>query len=59
MKRTGHVLHLFQQPHHDPGRNPDCPEPEKELDATSYAAYQTSCGALVLCLLNQENGRKG
>ena len=37
----------------------NCPEPEKELDATSYAAYQTSCGALVLCLLNQENGPEG
>lgn len=34
-------------------------EPEKELDATSYAAYQTSCGALVLCLLNQQNGPEG
>ena len=29
----------------------NCREPEKELDATSYAAYQTSCGALVLCLM--------
>lgn len=37
----------------------NCREPEKELDATSYAAYQTSCGALVLCLLNQENGPEG
>lgn len=37
----------------------NCKEPEKELDATSYAAYQTSCGALVLCLLNQENGPEG
>ncbi|WMX37715.1 hypothetical protein RGQ01_11950 [Akkermansia sp. EB-AMDK43] len=37
----------------------NCPEPEKELDATSYAAYQTSCGALVLSLLNQENGPEG
>lgn len=36
-----------------------CEEPEKELDATSYAAYQTSCGALVLCLLNQKNGPEG
>ena len=34
-------------------------EPEKELDATSYAAYQTSCGALMLCLLNQKNGPEG
>lgn len=33
--------------------------PEKELDATSYAAYQASCGALVLCLLNQKNGPEG
>ena len=37
----------------------NCREPEKELDATSYAAYQTSCGALVLCLLNQKNGPEG
>lgn len=36
-----------------------CRNPEQELDATSYAAYQTSCGALVLCLLNQENGPEG
>lgn len=36
-----------------------CSNPEQELDATSYAAYQTSCGALTLCLLNQENGPEG
>lgn len=37
----------------------NCQNPEKELDATSYAAYQTSCGVLALCLLNQENGPEG
>lgn len=37
----------------------DCKNPEQELDATSYAAYQTSCGALMLCLLNQPNGPEG
>ncbi len=30
--------------------------PQEKLDATSYVAYQTTCGALVLCLLNQEHG---
>ncbi len=30
--------------------------PESDLDATSYAAYRISCGALVLCMLNQDNG---
>lgn len=31
-------------------------DPEKELDATSFVAYRASCGALVLCLLNQKEG---
>lgn len=32
-------------------------DPLKNLDATSYAAFKASCGALVLCLLNQEDGK--
>lgn len=34
-------------------------DPEQELDATTYATYQASCGALMLCLLNQKNGEDG
>lgn len=30
--------------------------PRKELDAMSLSAYKASCGALILCLLNQKEG---
>lgn len=30
--------------------------PSEELDATSFAAYKASCGALTLCLLSQKGG---
>ena len=33
--------------------------PSKNLDATSFAAFKASCGALSLCLLNQKNGKQG
>lgn len=32
--------------------------PAKNLDATSYAAFKASCGALTLCLLNQPGGKE-
>lgn len=33
-------------------------DPQNELDATSFAAYKASCGALVLCLLSQKGGEE-
>lgn len=31
-------------------------DPERELDSASYLAYKASCGAMMLCLLNQKKG---
>ncbi len=33
--------------------------PSTELDATTYTTYKASAGALILCLLRQNNGQEG